>query len=93
MGTALNGDATIDFCHTNDQGTVTRPRAKLGWYESKVDHRELSKSCRSANLFRLFRGMPMPKTRHGGPTGSLEDQSCEPPFWLHRLLAAFNAAA
>jgi hypothetical protein len=37
--------------------------------------------------------MPMPKTRHGSLTGSLGDQSCEPPFWFHRLLAAFNAAA
>jgi hypothetical protein len=43
MGTALNGDATIDFCHTNDQGTVTRPRAKSSWYESEVDRSRILK--------------------------------------------------
>ena len=59
----------------------------------KLIGREFSKSCRSANLFRLIREMPMPKIRQGGLTGSLGDQSCEPPFWFHRLLAAFNAAA
>ena len=38
MGTALNGDATIDFCHTNDQGTVTRElEHNQVWYESEVD--------------------------------------------------------
>jgi len=35
----------------------------------------------------------MPKTRHGGPTGSLGDQSCEPPLYGAFFVKRFQSGA
>jgi len=63
MGTALNGDATIDFCHTNDQGTVTRGRAKSGWYESEVDRSIILKVLQIGESVQIDSGDAEDKTR------------------------------
>ena len=65
--------------------SLARARAQSVWYESEVDRPGVLKVLQIGEFVLLIRGMPMPKTRHGGLTGSLGDQSCEPHRPLCRI--------
>jgi hypothetical protein len=60
--------------------------------------RRFSRECvalRSSRVLNLPRGAKIASRSHhvDRQAPSVGHQSCEPPFWLHRLFAAFNAAA